>query len=222
MKRLLIALSMLLAVWGICISGGGVKTSPIVVVQASDSSSVSDMLKGVKENTYENQEAQNNAQQIASPIVKWIGTLVSVILIIVSALQFVLTALDLLYLSVPPVRDFLYQAQDNGSQGTQGVQTGNGMMGNLVQQQNRQKAQATSSNESGANKVYFVSPQMRVMADQGVLRSPDKSEVMKNYFTYRAKHLILLAAVFVLLIGSNLFTDFGWNIGYFLLNKFFG
>ena len=65
------------------------------------------------------------ASDTLSPITNMIGYLIGAIFVLACAGVFLITALDLLYIAVPPIRNLLYKA---GTDGT-GAYTGGGMAG---------------------------------------------------------------------------------------------
>lgn len=98
-------------------------TNPAVQpVQGEDSNSVADYLQGYTPITNENMQ---QASKLTGPLVNAIGTIAGAIVALVSALLFIITALDLAYIALPPIRSILnpaYGAADG---------RGGGMMGGM-------------------------------------------------------------------------------------------
>lgn len=91
---------------------------------SSDSSALGDWIK--------NQQGMSNEQfetatKVVSPVTNFFGYIVGGIVALIFGAIFVITALDLLYLAIPPVRGFLYQP---GTDGT-GAMTNGAMMGGM-------------------------------------------------------------------------------------------
>lgn len=195
---------------------------------------VSGYLKDYTPVTNENME---NASNIASPIVNFIGNLVGFIFIVTSAGIFAVTALDLAYIGIPFVRPFLSPAQGQssggmsggmgmgggfGGQGLGGGFGGQGMGGGAQQPQGKQwvsdEVLAVMA-EGGAQQQGSMSGGMGGMGGFGGMggmggaqQQPvsTKSRILE-YFKKRLFFLILFAVASIMLT-SSIFTDCGINV----------
>lgn len=176
-----------------------------VTVSATDGNSASDMLRNFAD------ETQGDAQEVSQRtgvFVDVIGTIVSAIVIILFALIVLQTALDICYLAVPFMRDVLYK-EDNGGMQPQ--------MQGQMQGQSQKKV-----------KYYISSELKRLITTSGTQCSACNSYMRQNqvtsttnkwkeYFGARVKFMILIAVVTTMLVGTQVFTECGWNIGKFIL-----
>lgn len=194
--------------------------------------SVSDYLKGYTPVTQDN---MNKASSLASPIVNFIGVLVGILCALTTGGVGLVTALDLLYIAVPPVRTFLYDGagQQGGMQGGMGMGMGGmgmrgagmygggmGMQGAGMQQ--GQKRFRWVSDEVVAT-VALCQPggQSPAMAGGGMMGmgmmngAPQQNMSTKStisvYLKKRIFFLVLFAVATVVLL-SSVFTDCGLNI----------
>lgn len=87
--------------------------------------SIQDVMRGYNA---VDQESMEKANQLASPLADIIGVLTGFIIAITTALIFLVTALDILYISVPFVRKFLNpEVAQGGMPGGMGMRGGMGM-----------------------------------------------------------------------------------------------
>ena len=93
---------------------------------SQDDKAVVDLIKNQDIMSSENLET---AQNLLSPVTNVIGILTGIIVAFASAAIFLITALDLLYISVPPVRPYLYASNTDGTGGMTGGRMG--MMGGM-------------------------------------------------------------------------------------------
>ena len=87
---------------------------------------VGDMLKGQRGFT---SEQLAEAGRVISPVTNIIGYLTGGVVVIIMSLIFLMTALDLLYIAIPPVRGFLNTDQSGATTGYGGMGGGYGGMG---------------------------------------------------------------------------------------------
>ena len=188
--------------------------------------SVSDYLKGYTPVTKGN---MNKASSLASPIVNFIGMLIGLVCVITTAGVGLITALDLLYIAIPPVRGFLYEgAQQGGMAGGMPGGIGMGMgMGNMRGGMGMGGMQP----QGGMHKIRWVSdevvatvamcqPQgqgggMGMMAGgmgmQGAQQNMSTKSTISVYLKKRIFFLVLFAVASIVLL-STVFTDCGINV----------
>lgn len=179
MKKLLIILCLCILCSGLTIN-----------VYASDNGDygLTDVMKDMSDN---NSTADGEVlEQVTSPFTQVVGTLLSVFVYLIFALQFCWTALDLIYVSIPVSRNYLYKKQLEGQE-----------------------------QDSNTKVVCFLSRDMKQMVDTGYFNSVVvHKSFIKNYLVVRAKGLVIFGVVVGLLLFSTIFTDCGLNIGKALLS----
>ena len=195
--------------------------------------SVSDYLKGYTPVTKGN---MNKASSLASPIVNFIGMLIGLVCVITTAGVGLITALDLLYIAIPPVRGFLYEgAQQGGMAGGMPGGMGMGMgMGNMRGGMGMGgMGMGGMQPQGGMHKIRWVSdevvatvamcqPQgqgggmgMGMMAGgmgmQGAQQNMSTKSTISVYLKKRIFFLVLFAVASIVLL-STVFTDCGINV----------
>lgn len=187
--------------------------------------SVSDYLKGYTPVTKGNMD---KASSLASPVVNFIGMLIGLVCVITTAGVGLITALDLLYIAIPPVRGFLYEgAQQGGMAGGMGMGMGNmhggmgmgGMgMGGMQPQGGAHKMRWVSDEVVAT--VAMCQPQgqgggMGMMAGgmgmQGAQQNMSTKSTISVYLKKRIFFLVLFAVASIVLL-STVFTDCGINV----------
>lgn len=190
--------------------------------------SVSDYLKGYTPVTKGN---MNKASSLASPIVNFIGMLIGLVCVITTAGVGLITALDLLYIAIPPVRGFLYEgAQQGGMAGGmpggmgmgmgmhRGMGMGMGGMGGMQPQGGMHKIRWVSDEVVAT--VAMCQPQgqgggMGMMAGgmgmQGAQQNMSTKSTISVYLKKRIFFLVLFAVASIVLL-STVFTDCGINV----------
>lgn len=188
--------------------------------------SVSDYLKGYTPVTKGN---MNKASSLASPIVNFIGMLIGLVCVITTAGVGLITALDLLYIAIPPVRGFLYEgAQQGGMAGGMPGGMGMGMggmrggmgMGGMQPQGGMHKIRWVSDEVVAT--VAMCQPQgqgggmgMGMMAGgmgmQGAQQNMSTKSTISVYLKKRIFFLVLFAVASIVLL-STVFTDCGINV----------
>ena len=78
-----------------------------------------------------NAEQMKKASDTLSPLTNLFGYVVGGVLVIIFAGIFVITALDLLYIAIPPVRNMLYSGGNTGGLGGMGMNNGPGPVGGM-------------------------------------------------------------------------------------------
>lgn len=188
-----------------------------------NSKGVQDYYKTQKNVTGENME---KAGVIASPIVNIFGNIIGFLLMISGAGIFVITAIDLCYIGIPPIRGLLYKG---GAQGGMGMGMGMGGMGMATQQQGRKPLQLISdeavqvvggSQQGGASMGMSGMGGMGMsgmgMSGMGQQQQPAKLLILE-YFKKRAFFTILFIFSSIVLT-SSLFTDCGINVAQLFMN----
>lgn len=141
-----------------------------------------------------------------SLIGRTIGVALSVIMYIFFAMTFFTTACDLAYIGVPPIRALLYEPSNGGQVTDTNVQARRGRC--LVSNELRSLlglGNATSAAPRGGYNRYGGTAQFQT--------GMTNSNVALAYLKRRAVGVVLIVAVFMLLVTSTVFTDFGLNIG---------
>ena len=181
--------------------------------------SIQDVMRGYNA---VDQESMEKANQLASPLADIIGVLTGFIIAITTALVFLVTALDILYISVPFVRKFLNpEVAQGGMQGGMGMgmRGGMGMQGNQGGGGHRwvsdeavqalQEAGVADGGQAGAMGGMNGYGGMGAMGAQQQ-QSGGKSSIM-SYLKKRAFFLIVFAITFTILM-SSLLLDCGLNL----------
>lgn len=203
--------------------------------------SVSDYLSGHTPVTDENMQTAN---ELAGPLATAIGTITGVVLIIVSAAIFLITAFDLAYIGIPPLRhllnpNYMQQQQGGGSMpmaGGYGMRGGYGMMGGGMQAQ--QPVNATRPclvSDEAIAAVNLANPQPQAaggmpmggmgmgmgMGMMGGGMQPQQAQPMPTKsvaFTYLKKRMffIIIFTVCMIILMSSVLTDCGINLAQLL------
>ena len=136
------------------------------------------------------------------------GTIVSVAVVLMFAAIFIITAIDLFYIVVPPARQLLLsKAKESGMS----FET---------------KQNATEDKSVIGKGLQLVSDQLKLTVNEfdcdNSRISADNKGFLLSYLKKRSVSMILLAVCVMLLLGSSIFTDFGWNVGKAILSKLLG
>lgn len=196
---------------------------PYEVVTGS-SQSIIDVMKQKPGSDKPDAEIMGQAQGV---IGQTIGLALSCIIYVFFAMTAFTTACDLAYIGIPSVRSLMYEpSQQSGSMNMYGnnrvgqVPGSNGLGGQQgVASQNADsqvpKGRCFISNElkslvrggqlGAVNSQYAGMPGMQ-------MPTPNRN-IMLMYLKRRAVGIVLVVVVFMLLITSTVFTDFGLNIG---------
>lgn len=181
--------------------------------------SIQDVMRGYNA---VDQESMEKANQLASPLADIIGVLTGFIIAITTALIFLVTALDILYISVPFVRKFLNpEVAQGGMPGGMGMRggMGMGMQGNQgggghrwVSDEAVQALQAAGVADGGQAGAMGGMNGYGGMGAMGAQQqqSGGKSSVM-SYLKKRAFFLIVFAITSTILM-SSLLLDCGLNL----------
>lgn len=183
--------------------------------------SIQDVMRGYNA---VDQESMEKANQLASPLADIIGVLTGFIIALTTALIFLVTALDILYISVPFVRKFLNpEVAQGGMQGGMGMGMrggmGMGMQGNQGGGGHRwvsdeavqalQEAGVADGGQGGAvGGIGMPGGYGGVGAQQ---QQPGGKSSVMSYLKKRAFFLIVFAITTTILM-SSLLLDCGLNL----------
>ncbi len=162
------------------------------------------------------------ASNFISPLTNFLGKVIGVIIALASIGIFVITAIDLLYIAIPPIRTFLYTPGTDGTgaatagrgygMGGPGMGMGMGMgMGGPVQEQ-RRKIQFVSdecvqvcSMMGGSSMTEGMGGMSRMGGYQAQPQNQmSRGSVMKTYLKKRAFFIGLFAVCLIILMSSAL------------------
>lgn len=162
------------------------------------------------------------ATQAMSPITTVIGYVTGGVLILVIAGVVLITALDLLYIAIPPVRNILYKAGTDGTGMSMGVGSMYGMGANTNINGGKKPTQWVSDEAvacaamlGGASQsrggMYGMNGMGAGMYGMGVnqqqqSQSPTMKSVIGTYFKKRLFFIILLALCVIVLTSSALMS----------------
>lgn len=174
---------------------------------------VADFLKGQRPMKEEHLEI---ASEALTPLTNVIGNLMGGIIVITSALLFLITALDLLYITVPFLRGLLYK-------GGQQQQMGGGMYGRQAQSQG--STFQLISDEAVQCAVLLGNSQQQpqmggggmyggMMQQQQPKDMPTKSVIL-TYFKKRLIFMIIFA-ICIVTLTTSLFLGTGVNLALWL------
>lgn len=181
--------------------------------------SIQDVMRGYNA---VDQESMEKANQLASPLADIIGVLTGFIIAITTALIFLVTALDILYISVPFVRKFLNpEVAQGGMQGGMGMRggMGMGMQGNQgggghrwVSDEAVQALQAAGVADGGqAGAMGGMNGYGGMGAMGAQQQQPGGKSPVMSYLKKRAFFLIVFAITSTILM-SSLLLDCGLNL----------
>lgn len=194
-----------------------------------DAGVMGDYISGFEPITAEN---MSYASAFASPLVSIIGTITGILAILVVALVPFTTALDLLYISFPPIRPYLYQGGDPMANGQAG-----GMMGKAGQVNSQAMHQWVSDDAVRAAMLLGANATENQIERGGMMGGPmgggmggmqggmpggapaagsGKGSVISFYLKKRLGFYIMFAVALTLLL-SSIFLDFGINIVQFIM-----
>lgn len=186
--------------------------------------SISDYMRGHDAVSKKDMES---ASKIASPIVALIGKATGVIILLVDALIFLVTALDLLYIAVPFTRKYLNPAnlqQGGGMMPGMGMGARMGMsMGGGAQGAVDPNAHKWVSDEAVAA-IMMSQPQQQGgmagsigmgMGGYGGIQQPQQQQSTKSTITTYFKKRIIFIVVFAIattILMSSILVDCGLNL----------
>lgn len=199
--------------------GNELKNAPI----SEDDKAVANWIKNQRGMTSDH---LNIASRTLSPITNLVGYIIGGALVIMFCGIFVITSLDLVYISIPPLRNFLYKA---GTDGT-GAYTGGGMAGgyNRGMYGNSMAGAGGASGGSGKPTQWVSdeavecasliggSARSTSMGTNGSGQEYSKKSVITLYFKKRIVVMIMLVITAIVLTSSALLGT-GANISQWLL-----
>lgn len=175
------------------------------------------------------------ATQAMSPITTVIGYVTGGVLILVVTGVVLITALDLLYIAIPPVRNILYKAGTDGTGMGMGVGSMYGMGANTNTNGGKKPTQwvsdeavacaamlgGASQSRGGMNGMYGMNGMGTGMYGMGVnqqqqSQTPTMKSVIGTYFKKRLFFIILLALCVIVLTSSAL-MNCGVNLAEWVL-----
>ena len=209
------------------LSGGNSSNVSNNANQQSSSIENSTMNKYLKGYTPLDDAAMQRASVFASPIANLIGTLTGAVMMIASAAMFLTTALDLMYIAVPFMRNYLAPGVNTqgggGAMGMGGMGMGGmGMgMGGMQQQQSAQKTfisdeaiSAVQEASGGGGQQGMAMGGMPGGYGGGMPQQQQQGghkSAIKIYLIRRSVFIVLFAVCSVVLM-SSMFTDCGLNL----------
>lgn len=174
-------------------------------------------------------EATTKASAYTYPFVKTANFLVALIVGITAASIFILTGLDLLYISVPPVRNMLFKQAPQGGGGFGAPQASSGGGMQLISDEAKSAVALLSGGGGGAS----ASPMGGGFGGGGFggggfggggfgapaqAEPPKMKNVLIDYLKKRTLFLVMFG-VCVVLLTTTIFTDIGMVVGAFILDK---
>ena len=195
-----------------------------------DSNSISGQLKGYKA---VNSEDMKHARESSGWLTSILGVAISFLVILVFAFTGVITACDLVYMYIPPLRKFLYSPGTDGTGAMTGMGGGGGSTSIFGVQWVSDEAVSVSALLEGSAQAHGHGGGGMMSEGFGggygggfgggfgaqpndVQQKGGKSAI-RVYLGKRVVALTLLGVASVLLFTSA-FTDFGINVGGMLLN----
>lgn len=190
----------------------------------SEDASVGNFIKNHRGAT---SEQMNTAAQALSPVTNILGYVSGGIVALIMAAIFFITVLDLLYISIPPVRQFLYTPGTDGTgamtagRGAYGGYGGMGGMGGMGAQQPAKKPVQLISDEAvqcvallgGSSTTEGMGAMNRMGGGFGSQPQAQmsKGSVIKTYFIKRAFFMVLLV-ICIIVLSSSVLLGTGVNL----------
>ena len=187
----------------------------------SEDASVGNFIKNHRGAT---SEQMNTAAQALSPVTNILGYVGGGIVALIMAAIFFITALDLLYIAIPPVRQFLYTPGTDGTGAMtagRGAYGGYGGMGGMGAQQPAKKPVQLISDEAvqcvallgGSSTTEGMGAMNRMGGGFGSQPQAQmsKGSVIKTYFIKRAFFMVLLV-ICIIVLSSSVLLGTGVNL----------
>lgn len=181
----------------------------------------SGMADYIKNNGSIDQESVKKGQEGAGFIKSIIGYLTGVVTAITAACIFLITALDLMYIAIPPVRGFLYAGNQQGAGmmgGGYGAQ--GGVMGSAKPKQwvSDEVLSITGAVEgAGGGMMQQSMGGYGGMMQQMGQGQPKKRSMIATYFVKRAVFMVIFVIATVVLL-SSIFLGTGLNLADWFMN----
>lgn len=156
-----------------------------------------------------NAEQMKKASDTLSPLTNLFGYVVGGVLVIIFAGIFVITALDLLYIAIPPVRSVLYSGGNAGGMGGMVMNNGPGPVGGMqgggmMNAQGAQKKQWISDEAVACVQLAGGGQQQIGMNGMNGGQQVSQKSVISAYFKKRLVFMIILVVCAVVLTSSVL------------------
>lgn len=182
----------------------------------SDSGDLGEFIKGYKPLDAESMATAN--QYLSGPM-KWVSYGLSGVIIILTGLIFLITALDLIYITVPFSRSFLYTPSTSGTGSpVGGINQQSGTSSILGMQWVSDEAVKAAALIGGESATQGVHMQANPYGMGGPAMTPQQTRkqargsVIGAYFRSRIMFMIMFG-VSIILLTSSVFLDFGINVG---------
>lgn len=156
-----------------------------------------------------NAEQMKKASDTLSPLTNLFGYVVGGVLVIIFAGIFVITALDLLYIAIPPVRNMLYSGGNISGLGGMGMNNGPGPVGGMqgggmMNAQGAQKKQWISDEAVACVQLAGGGQQQIGMNGMNGGQQVSQKSVINAYFKKRLVFMIILVVCAIVLTSSVL------------------
>lgn len=158
-------------------------------------------------------EQLNTASEVVSPVTNAIGYIAAVIVALPASAIFLITALDLLYISVPFLRPYLYTAGTDGTGATTAGRYGGGPGGyggyggyaqNTSSSSGRKRHQLISDEAVACVALLGGSSRTENIGAPGQRTNETRGSVIKAYLVKRAGFMVLFVICVVILMSSAL------------------
>ncbi|HBG2132332.1 TPA: hypothetical protein KPJ62_002658 [Clostridioides difficile] len=150
------------------------------------------------------QEDINNANIILGPVLKIARKVIAILSCIAVIATGLTTGVDLLFISAPFTRDFLYKKASSG---------GNGMYGMGTQDSTSKR---WISDVALSCVVEFENSQNNNQNYPGMQQQPRKKDMIFSYIKRRSVHIVLFT-MSLMLFSTTVLNDFGFRILEFIL-----
>lgn len=158
-------------------------------------------------------EQLNTASEVASPVTNAFGYIAAVIVALPASAIFLITALDLLYISVPFLRPYLYTAGTDGTGATTAGRYGGGPGGyggyggysqSTPSSSGRKRHQLISDEAVACVALLGGSSRTENIGAPGQRSNETRGSVIKAYLIKRAGFMVLFVICVVILMSSAL------------------
>ena len=101
-----------------------------------------------------------------------------------------------------------------------GVQISHGMAQSYVNNTQQNATQGGMNGKSSLGNRKLISSELINLLNTSVNNTVTSSILLKEYFKRRIVNIVLIIVVVIILLTSTVFTDFGLNIGQYILDIF--
>lgn len=171
-------------------------------------SSLTDVMEGMGDQQVPEDDLLSG---VTSGVTAFAGILISVIIYLFFALTALTTAIDLLYIAFPSLRNFLCP-NEQSPQGRMQSQF-NQPRGQMQAQFNQHQGQLQAQQK--AKKCWITNELKKIMQTTSL---NDRKTIISRYFKARIVNIVFAVMVMILLVSTSVFTDAGVNIGKALLD----